>query len=441
MRARYSWPALGLLLALLMVVPARAQTAYEPAFTAEVVVAPQEDGSSRLDVYADVPYQSLRFLARTGGFEASYVVTAEVQRLADDGTVAGLVASRTWTRDVTVASYDETTSATADRSVQAITAEPGRYVVEVTLEDGASGRTFGHEIGAVVRDMSGAVVMSDPLLLDAYDADSGRFEPNIGGTISTEQEAFTVYYELFANASADLWVTYAVTDRSRLGDRPSFSALLGLAPRQREDVGVPFLTTEELEVPAGLTPAALRIPTEGLQVGDYALTIRLEDEAGDVVAEAERPFTIRWMGLDAQIADLDQAIAQLRYVAKDREINAIRNAPSYEEKARLFQEFWERRDPTPSTSRNEQMEAYYYRVAYANQRYSRLRDAGWITDRGEVYIRFGEPDHVEDRPFNYSTQPYQVWFYYRHGRQFIFVDEGVGDYQLLVPIWDERTRL
>ncbi|MEM1056538.1 MAG: GWxTD domain-containing protein [Bacteroidota bacterium] len=442
MRARYSRLLLGALFALLLVVPAAAQTAYQPAFSTEVVVSREDDGTSRLDVYADVPYESLRFLARTGGFEASYVVTAEVQRIAPDGTVAGLVASRTWNRDVTVATYDETLSQeSTDRSVQAIEVDPGRYVLEVTLEDGASGRTFAHQLGAHVRDMTGPIAMSDPVFLNEYDPESNRFEPNIGGSISTEQEAFTVYYELFAEASADLQVTYAVTDRSRLGDRPSFSALLGLAPRQREDVGVPVLVTEDLSVPEGRTPAALRISTEGLQVGDYTLTVRLADPEGEVVAQAERPFAVHWMGLNAQIADLDGAIAQLRYVAKDREIDAIRDAATYEDKVRLFREFWSRRDPTPGTDRNEQMEAYYYRVAYANERYGRIQDSGWNTDRGEVFIRFGEPDHVEDRPFSYGTQPYQVWFYYRHGRQFIFVDEGVGDYQLLVPIWDERTRM
>ncbi|MEM6328511.1 MAG: GWxTD domain-containing protein, partial [Bacteroidota bacterium] len=435
MLARYFAP-LAFFLALLLVMPARAQVAYKPAFSSEVVVARDDDGTSRLDVYADVPYQNLRFLARTGGFEASYVVTAEVQRVAPDGTIAGLVASRTWSRDVTVASYDETLGEDSDRSVQAIAIEPGRYVLEVTLEDGASGRTFAHELGAIVRDMSGPIAMGDPVFLNAYDPASGLFEPNIGGAVSTEQEAFTVYYELFTGEAANLRVTYAVTDRARLGDRPSFSALLGLAPRQREDVGVPVLVTEALAVPAGGAPAAFRVPTEDLQVGEYTLTIRLETADGDLISESERPFAVEWDGLDAQIADLDAAIAQLRYVAKDREVDAIRSAPTHEDRVRLFREFWSRRDPTPGTERNEQMEAYYYRVAYANDRYGQLRGAGWNTDRGEVFIRFGEPDHVEDRPFSYgANKPYQVWYYYRHGRQFIFLDEGVGDYELLIPIW------
>ncbi|OZC01599.1 GWxTD domain-containing protein [Rubricoccus marinus] len=440
MRARYSLSLLGAMLVCLLAAPAWSQATYEPAFDAEVVVTRDDDGKATLDVYADIPYQNLRFLARSVGFEASYVVTAEIKRLSDDGTLAGLVTSRTWTRDVTVASYDETLGEGSDRSVQGVGVEPGKYVVELTLEDGASGRVFAQEIGTAVREMSGPIAMSDPVLLDAYDA-SGRFEPNLGGSISTEQEAFTVYYELFAKEPSALQVTYAVTDRSRQRERPSFVALLGLAPRQREDVGVPVLVSEPLDAPAGRTPAAFRVETENLKVGDYTLTIRLEDSFGILVAEAERQFSVRWMGLDAQIADLDNAITQLRYVAKDRELRALRNAPTFEEKVKLFQEFWSRRDPTPATSRNEQMEEYYYRVAYANERYGRMRDSGWTTDRGEVYIRFGEPDHVDDKPFNYGTQPYQIWSYFRHGRQFIFVDEGVGDYQLLVPIWDERTRL
>ena len=443
MRARYSLPrlALGCLLALFAAPLVWAQAAAGPAFGAELVVTHGDDGAARMDVYAAVPHQSLRFLARTDGFEASYVVTAEVQRVDEDGAARGPVTSRTWTRSVTVTDYDATLGGGTDRSVEAVDVAPGRYLVEVTLEDGASGRAHSQEIGAVVRAMAGPLAMGDPVLLDAYDEATGRFEPNVGGAISTEQEAFTVYYELFADAPANLTVTYAVTDRTRLRDRPSFGALLGLAPRQREDVGVPVLIREPLAVEAGRTPAALRVETGGLQVGEYTLTVRLEDARGEVVAEAERPFAVRWMGLDAQIADLDAAIAQLRYVAKDREIRALRSAPTYDEKVRLFQEFWSRRDPTPGTARNEQMEEYYYRVASANERWTVARSSGWSTDRGEVFIRFGQPDEVQDRPVEYGTHPYQVWFYYRHGRQFIFVDQGRGEYELLNQIWDERTRM
>ena len=446
MRARYSRPRswgaalLGFLIAFVLAAPAGAQGG-GAAFGAEVVVAHGEDGAAQLSVYAEVPHQSLRFRARTGGFEARYVVTAEVQPLDADGRARGPVVSRTWTREVAVPAYDDTQSDAADRSMEAVAVEPGRYAVEVTVEDDASGRVAAQTLGAVVRAMTGPVAMGDPVLLRAYDPAANVFDPIIGGAVSTELDAFTVYCELFAEAPATVSVTYAVTERTRVGDRPSFGALLGLAPRQREDVGVPVLVTRPLAVPEGKSPASFEVSTEALEVGDYTLTVRMEDDAGAVLAEAEHPFAVRWMGLDAQIADLDAAIEQLRYVAKDREVRALLDAPTYEDKLRLFRSFWSRRDPTPGTSRNEQMEEYYYRVAAANERWGAARGAGWSTDRGEVFIRFGEPDEVQDRSVDYGTHPYQVWRYLRHGRQFIFVDKGSGEYELLNQIWDERTKM
>jgi len=456
MRARYSLarPARlaaaarlwALALAALVAAPAFAQAAYTPAFDVELVTRRTEAAAgpkTAVDVYTAVPNTSLRFLSRPGGFEASYAVTVEVYALDAEGDQQGLVVSRTFERDVTAPDYDATQDADReDRAIQTLDVAPGRYVVEVSIEDGSSGRALVRELGHEVRDVAGAVGLSDPLLLRAYDPAAGTAEPIVGATVSTEDDAFWVSYELHADAARDLRVTYVVTEQSRVRERPSFGALLGLAPRQQADLGTPVAVTEALSVEAGRTPAAFRIETEALQVGDYTLTVRLETPEGATLATVDKRFAVRWMGLDSQIADLDQAIDQLRYLAKDDELRAIRNAPSPEEQRRRFLAFWTGRDPTPGTDRNEEMETYYFRVAYANERYSRFHDRGWSTDRGEIFIRYGQPDYIEDHPFNYGTRPYQIWNYYGQGRRFIFVDEtGMGDFQLLIPHWDDRTRM
>lgn len=434
------------LLAAAAVVPTsvHAQAAYTPEFAVTVVSARSDSsGAPRVDVYTEVRHPDLRFLSRSGGFEASYTLTVDVHAVGPRGRQEGLLVSRQSERRVRVPDYAATQSADGvDRAVQSLDLPTGTYSFVVTVEDGASNRTGTREVAAAVRATDGPVFMSDPLLVDAYDNATLAFEPNVGAAVSTEQEAVTVLYEITADEATELDVTYAVTEQNRRAERPSFSTLLGLAPRQQADTGTPVLTRERLTVSAGTTPATFRIATETLTVGDYALTIRLERPDGTLVAETDRPFSVRWMGLDAQIADLEEAISQLRYVARERDLRAMRAADAPEERLRLFRAFWDARDPSPGTPRNERMEEYYYRVAYANERYSRLRDAGWSTDRGEVYIRFGEPDEVEVHPFNFGTRPYQVWTYYRSGRRFIFVDEtGSGDYELLVPIWDDRTRL
>ena len=450
MRARYSSLRLLLLGAacgLVLSASVSAQAAYTPAFDVELVTRRAETAAgpeSRLDVYTAVPNSSLRFLARQGGFEASYAVTVQVYSLDDRGQHEGLVVSRTFERDVAATDYDETQNADLeDRAVQSLAVAPGRYAVEVAVEDGSSGRALSRELGHVVRDMTGGgVVLSDPLLLSGYDPAAGSSTPVVGATISTEMDEFWLSYDLHAPAPVELQVTYVVTEQSQVRDRPSFGALLGLAPRQQAELGTPVAVTEPLALEAGRTPAAFRVETEALQVGDYTLTVRIATPEGVTVAEADKPFAVRWMGLDSQIADLDQAIDQLRYVAKDDEYRAIRNAPTPEDQRRLFLAFWDDRDPSPGTPRNEQMEQYYFRVAYANERYSRFHDRGWNTDRGEIFIVFGEPDYVENHPFNYGTRPYQIWNYYGQGRRFIFVDDtGLGDFRLLVPRWDPRTRM
>ncbi len=54
--------------------------------------------------------------------------------------------------------------------------------------------------------------------------------------------------------------------------------------------------------------------------------------------------------------------------------------------------FWKRRDPTPSTERNEYKEEHYRRILYAREKF-REGIPGWKTDRGRVYILHGPPDN------------------------------------------------
>lgn len=424
---------------------ALAQVAYQPEFDVDAVSVRGDGGTeTRLDVYTKVPYQSLRFLSQDNGFGARYSVSVDIYRTDAEGKVQGLVRSRMWERTVEAPEYDVTQADTLyDYATQSLRLAPGTYALEVQIEDGASNRTFVRELPLQVRAFGATVSMSDLLLADRYDADRQVIFPNVSNAIGTDRDEFTVFYEIYADRAQRLRVHYEVLKQNRERRRPAvLRPLLGLPPKENDDADSDYRTTETLTVQSGRNPATLTLDTAPFGSGEYVFNVRLENETGVVVAEASKDFTVRWMGLDEQIADLESAIAQLRYIAKDRDLRAMREAATSEEQFVAFQNFWEKRDPTPGTRRNERMEEYYFRVSFANRNYGRFNNNGWNTDRGEVFIRFGEPDFVERHPFSYGDKPYQVWYYNRIGRRFIFVDDtGFGDFELLVPIWDERTRM
>jgi hypothetical protein len=77
---------------------------------------------------------------------------------------------------------------------------------------------------------------------------------------------------------------------------------------------------------------------------------------------------------------------------------------------------------------------YYQRVAYANEHFAFANREGWQSDRGRVYIKYGEPDYILREPSTREYRPYQIWFYddVEGGVRFLFMDEsGFGDYKMV----------
>lgn len=417
-----------------------------PAFELEAVsMRGDAPGTSRVDLYTKIPYSRLQFISQSSGFIARYEVMAEVYEVDARGNTQGVVLSRIWDRNVPpVRSYAQTQADSLfDMTTYSETdLPPGRYMLEVQIEDKVASTTFIQKMALEVRDLEKPVSISDLLIADTYDAQRRNMLPNVANTVGHNQQYFTLFYQLYAQQPIKVNVGYTIYQLQGRS-KPSVKSLFGWGKKPTtEATDVAFETSDLLQIRAGANSATLRIPVANFEVGDYIIRAEARDGAGTVLDEVEKPLTIRWMGLARQISNLKEAVAQLRYVAKDKELDTIRKAETEQEMLRKFLAFWDKRDPTPGTPRNERMEEYYYRISYANEKYSRF-NRGWLTDRGEVFVIFGEPDYVDRHPFGFgSSRPYEIWRYERIGRRFIFVDQtGVGDYELLVPIWDERTRI
>jgi len=139
---------------------------------------------------------------------------------------------------------------------------------------------------------------------------------------------------------------------------------------------------------------------------------------------------------------------EVPWIITEVERRAFQSLQTDEEREQFIEQFWLRRDPNPDTEVNEYKEEYYQRVAYANENFS-SGIPGSKTDRGRIYILYGQPDEKAshpsggsyDRPAHEgggttSTYPFEVWWY-RHLEgvgsdvEIEFVDPtGSGEYHI-----------
>ncbi|MEO0164795.1 MAG: GWxTD domain-containing protein [candidate division WOR-3 bacterium] len=167
-----------------------------------------------------------------------------------------------------------------------------------------------------------------------------------------------------------------------------------------------------------------------LSNGNYELHLQVKKGEGNlentvIPVVIDRPFY-----LDDKTWYLK--VAQLEYIATPGEMDQLRKA-RIEERDSLWRTFWKQYDPTPNTEYNEKEAEYFERIAYAEEHFS-FGDKGWRSDRGRIYVKYGPPDEIQSRPYELSTKPYEIWFYYRLNLKFIFYDRhGFGEYILINP--------
>ena len=389
-----------------------------------IVVASDKPGKSRLDMYVQVPHSEIRFVKEEEQYIGRYDISVTIVTPQQE-----VVWERSLTVTVQLKDFAQTTS---DRlySLQQVSTDldPGNFEVTMQVRDEDSKKTMRAKRSILVTEFrKDSLSLSDIMLVNRVttEGDKKTIVPNISGNVGSQSEGFYLFFEVYHPAGVDsIRLTYKI-----------------LSQKQEEVFG-----KSQSEVAIGTkTQVFLKVQTAGLSVGGYLVLVKASvtprDSGAGLFASTSRTFAVRWADLPFSIVDLDKAVDQMRYIARESETDYIQAATSVEEKKTRFLEFWRKRDPDPDTKRNELMEEYYDRVEYANRSFSHYIE-GWRTDMGMVYIRMGPPENVERHPFEVGTRPYEVWYYYQLNREFIFVDDsGFGDYRLKYPTTDLWGRI
>lgn len=171
------------------------------------------------------------------------------------------------------------------------------------------------------------------------------------------------------------------------------------------------------------------ISVDSLDKGDYTLKIRLtENNTGQFIEKSKKFFiyNVSKNVVTNQFDDrnfLKSEYANMSAEMVNDEFDKtvyIRNAPesdefnkmkTLDEKRKFLYIFWGRRNMTPNSPVNDYKIQYFKRVNEANSLFKQGFLDGWKTDRGRIYITYGEPEEVERHPSESDSKGYEIWTY------------------------------
>lgn len=376
-------------------------------------VTKQQSASDSINViiYMQIPNYTLQFVKHDAGFIANYEAT-----ISFTGKKDRQIGRTFWQDSILISNYEETIARLKGITLATnFSVAPGEYKYSASLYDLDTKNTGESKAKLNLTKYSKKVTLHPPVLLVDQEGEWG-FRPNkipsffnsaneisdglliyISGKCA--QGAYSLRYEVFSG-----------DDKPRWSDSFSDTCYTGWFEQY------------------------LKIPSDAFDDITSNLKVTLT-QSGESDSKTSK-ISIRHPGVSHLITNIDKALDQMTYILTSQERAQLKRQ-SKKQREKLFKEFWDSRDPTPGTVSNELMEEYYKRVAYTNEHFTGI-SGGWKSDMGMIYIIFGVPEDIERSVMAQSRGNFEIWYYYRISRSFIFEDrDGLGYYRLTTPFYGE----
>lgn len=396
------------------------------------------------EIYYAVPLSGLKFLeTETGSWQAQALIRFSISK--NDS----LWREEAWKMEKNVATLAEIRSGQAMVDVARYVTDPGKYRFVMSLEDLHTPGT----VQTMPREITLADFPADRLSLSQIELASAiksippdpenRFYkngleviPKPDAIFGTEAPLLYYYVEVYNLSSASFSGAYRT--QCQILD----------ANGQPTPLVKPRLQTKRAQ---SASAEAGMFNVSALPTGVFDLQFAVIDSNRAVLQSTTKRFYIyhpdsmktaapgtpalaEKVSREYQTAseeELDEHFARAKYIADQEETKAYKSLTSVAAKRQFLTAFWQRRDPTANTARNEFKLDYDNRLAYANEHLQNYSRAGWKTDRGRVYIVYGPPDDVERFVNNALSYAYEIWHYDRieGGVIFVFVQlQSIGEY-------------
>ena len=198
------------------------------------------------------------------------------------------------------------------------------------------------------------------------------------------------------------------------------------------------------------------IDIKDLPSGNYYLVVEMRDRSNNLICsnscffQRSNPEVTYDMGdlaginvantFVSEIDNIDTLRKYLRYIEplctemeRDYSVNLLKTDDALTMQQFLFN-FWSARSPmNPKLAFDDYLAA----VKRVNMSFKTTTFPGYRTDRGYVFLKYGQPDKIVESPSEPGAYPYEIWHYYTIGNQrnkrFVFMakDASANNFQLI----------
>ncbi len=198
------------------------------------------------------------------------------------------------------------------------------------------------------------------------------------------------------------------------------------------------------------------IDIKDLPSGNYYLVIEMHDRSNTLICSKSWFFQRSNPSVSFDMEDIGAVSIANTFVSNITEVDTLRKYIRYldpicteiernystslvkTDDIKTMQQFlfnfWSKRSPM---NPKQAFEDYVAAVRRVNMSFGTTGFPGYRSDRGYVFLKYGQPDKIMEVPDEPAAHPYEIWHYYQVANQrdkkFVFMapDRSSNDYQLI----------
>ena len=324
-------------------------------------------------------------------------------------------------KKLSVKKYEETNSDAATQGMIKIACKAIHPRLSITLSDNSTNREVWHrEFPLEKGEPSGQRLLFTAVVESFKDTSctSGVLQ-NFGGSIPFSEKSSDIIISIPRSTTDSLKIRF-----------------------KGQDTTYTFISSLKKERAYGIDSAQNALIVTGFadtsvssfifkNISQRMLPGRYEMSIGDDTLHGHHQVMVAWIDMPRSLQNQELAYNLLELVDTLYADSPVFDKYSKKEIISIFK-FWEKYDPTPATTFNERMSAFYRRADFAIEKFSSIKGGdGATTGRGSVFIKFGTPSTVE-RTVTKGGKMAEIWKYTQLKKEFYFVDyTGSGNYELV----------